>query len=71
MTQMNLSMKQIHTHREQICVCHGGGSWERNGLGVRGPSRCKLLYKEWIHNKVLLLSTENYIQYPVISHNGK
>ena len=32
---------------------------------------CKLLYREWIKNKVLLYSTGNYIQYPVISHNGK
>ena len=32
--------------------------------------KCKLLHLEWI-NKVLLYSTENYIQYPVINHNGK
>ena len=38
----------------------------RAGLGIW----CKLIYTEWI-NKVLLLSTENYIQYPVISHKGK
>ena len=43
----------------------GGMSWE---VGV---SRCKLLYIEWINNKVLLYSTENYIQYPMINHNGK
>ena len=36
-----------------------------------GVSRCKLLYTGWINNKVLLYSTENYIQYPVINHNGK
>ena len=36
-----------------------------------GVSRCKLLYIERINNKVLLHSTENYIQYPVINHNGK
>ena len=36
-----------------------------------GVSRCKLLYIEWINNKVLLYSTENYIQYPMINHNGK
>ena len=35
-----------------------------------GISRCKPLYTEWI-NKVLLYSTGNYIQYPVINHNGK
>ena len=34
-------------------------------------SRCKLLYREWINNKVLLYSTGSYIQYPVINHNGK
>ena len=34
-------------------------------------SRCKLVYIGWINNKVLLYSTENYIQYPTISHNGK
>ena len=34
-------------------------------------NRGKLLYRECINNKVLLYSTENYIQYPVINHNGK
>ena len=36
-----------------------------------GISKCKLLYIEWINNKVLLHSTEKYIQYSVINHNGK
>ena len=36
-----------------------------------GISRCKLLYTEWINNKILLHSTENYIQYPMVNHNGK
>ena len=36
-----------------------------------GISRCKLLCIEWINNKVLLYSTGNYIQYPVINDNGK
>ena len=43
----------------------GGVDWEF------GISRCKLLYIEWINNKVLLSSTGNYIQYPEINHNGK
>ena len=43
----------------------GGMDWEY------GISRCKLLYIDWINNNVLLQSTENYIQYPVINHNGK
>ena len=43
----------------------GGRDWEF------GISRCKLLYIGWINNKVLLYSIGNYIQYPVINHNGK
>ena len=51
--------------------------WLPTGRGSRigmkwefGISRCKLVYTEWI-NKVLLYSTGNYIQYPVINHNGR
>ena len=44
--------------------------WERMDWEV-GDSRCKLLYTERINNKVLLYSTENYIQYPMINRNGK
>ena len=71
MTQMNLSTKQKQTpiHREQTCGCQGkwggGMDWEY------GISRCKLLYIKWINNRVLLYSTGNYIQYPVINHNGR
>ena len=68
LTQMNLSMKQkqSHRHRKQTCGCQGGGmEWES------GVSRCKLVYIEWMNNKFLLYSTGNYIQYPVINHNGK
>ena len=36
-----------------------------------GVSRCKLLYTEWINNKVLQYSTESYIQYLIINHNRK
>ena len=43
-----------------------GGGMEQEA----GVSRCKLLYMEWI-NKVPLYSTENYIQCPMINHNGK
>ena len=43
----------------------GGMQWEA------AVSRHKLLYIERINNKVLLYSTENYIQYLVINHNGK
>ena len=46
---------------------------ERGERGMEwefGINRCKLLYIEWI-NKVLLYSTGNYIQYPMIKHNGQ
>ena len=48
----------------------GGGLGEEMDWEF-GVSRCKLLYIEWISNKVLLYSTGNYIQYCVINHNGK
>ena len=59
---MNLSskQKQIHKHREQTCGCQGeGGKGEKDWEFE--ISRCKLLYIEWINNKVLLYSTGNYI----------
>ena len=43
----------------------GGIAWEF------GISRCKLLNTGRINNKVLVYSTENYIQYPVMNHNGQ
>ena len=36
-----------------------------------GVSSCKLLYTEWIINKVLLYGTKNYMQQPMINHNVK
>ena len=36
-----------------------------------GISRCKVLYIEWTNNKVLLHSSEDYIQYSAINHSGK
>ena len=44
----------------------GGEGWEWEF----GVSKCKLLYIEW-KNKVLLYSTGNYIEFPVINRNGK
>ena len=66
MTQMNLSTKQRDSDIENNLVV---AKVEGKG-GSIAISRCKLLYTEWI-NKVLLFSTGNYIQYPVINHNGK
>ena len=36
-----------------------------------GVGRCKVLLLERINNKLLMYSRGNYIQYPVIDHNGK
>ena len=59
---MDMENRLVVTKREEI---GGGMEWE---VGV---SRCKLLYIGWINSKVLLYSTGNYIQYPVINHNAK
>ena len=37
----------------------------------QGARISKLLYREWISNKVLLYNIRNYIQYPVTNHNRK
>ena len=70
---MNLptKQKQNHRHREQTGGCQGGRGWGRGMEWEFGINRCKLLYREWIHNKVLLYSTGNCIQYPMINNNGK
>ena len=51
--------KETHGLGEQICGCQGGGG----GIGMdwgSGVNRCKLLYLEWISNKILLYSAGNY-----------
>ena len=67
---MNISMKQKQTGVEnRLVVAKGEGS--RGGKDWEfGISRCKLLIG-WINNKVLLYSTGNYIQWPVLNHKGK
>ena len=49
-------------------IIEQGSLWMEWEVGV---NRYKLLCIEWINNKVLLYSTENYIQYPMINHNRK
>ena len=75
MAQINLSIKQqqTHRHREQTCGCQGNQvrKWGEGWTGSLGVSRWKLLNLEWTNNKVLLDSTGNYVQYPVINHNEK
>ena len=49
-----MKQKQTHGHREQSCGCRGWGvGGARGGMDREfGVSRCKLLYIEWINNKV-------------------
>ena len=74
MTQMNLSTKekQIHRHRKNRLVVADRVGEGRGTEWEFGVSKCKLLHLEWIiNNEVLLYSTGNYIQCPVINHDGK
>ena len=34
-------------------------------------NKCKLVYRKWINNKVLLYNTGIYSPYSVVNHNGK
>ena len=56
--------KETHGCGEQPCGCQGevGGS-----LGLIDE---KQLHSEWISNEILLHSTGNYIQSPVMEHDG-
>ena len=65
---MNLSMKQKQNqkHRKQTVVAKREGNrtevdWESR------VSRCKLVYIEWINDKILLYSKGKDIQYPMIT----
>ena len=54
------------TWKSRLVVAEGE-EW----TGSLRVSRCKLLHLEWINSKVLLHSTGNYIQCPVINHTRK
>ena len=69
---MNLATKQKQTHRHREQTGGRRGEWGGGGRDWEfGVSRCKLVYIGWINNKVLLYSTGNYIQYPMINHMEK
>ena len=63
--------KNRFTDIENRLVVSKGEGESRGKECECGISRGKLLYTGWKNNKVLLHSTGNYIQYPVINHNGK
>ena len=60
---MNLSIKQTHRHTEQTCGCQGGGVIGEQRIGSLGLTNATLY--------ILLHSKGDYIQSPVINHNGK
>ena len=73
-----MCFQHIHLHTHALCARELGIPtmiiWDLRNLHAdweSGVSRCKLVYTGWINNKVLLYTTGNYIQYPVINHNGK
>ena len=67
--KIQLRKKQTYRYREKTYDAReneeGRMDWEF------GISRCKVLYREWINNKILLYRAGNCIQYPIINHNGK
>ena len=80
-TKTNIIWYHLHVESK---ICHKWTYlWNRNrlisiglwltrrvGWGIEWKFRasgCKLLYTRWI-NRVLMYSTENYIQYPMINH---
>ena len=69
LTQMSLSTKQQQAQRTDPWLPRGRGQG-RAGREF-GVNRCKLLYGEWINNKVLLSSTGNDIQSLATPYNGR
>ena len=71
---MNLFTKQKQTHRHQKQTYgyqRGQRGWGGEISQEFGINRYTLLYVKQITNKDLLYSTGNYIQYLVITYNGK
>ena len=64
-----MKQTQTHPHREETCGVRGRGWRAMDQKFV--INKCKLVYRKWINNKVLLYNTGNCIPYLVINHNGK
>ena len=71
MIQMNLFTKQTQTHKHRKQICNYQTEQEAGGINYEFcTSIYILLYIKQI-NKGLLYSTGNYIQYLVITYDGK
>ena len=66
-----MKQKQNHNVENRQVIAKGVGGDGRGKEREVGINRCKLLYIEQINNKVLLYSTGNCIQYPMINQNGR
>ena len=74
MAQMNLPTKQkqfIDIKNTPVTAKGGQGSGKQDRWTGNEVGKFKLLYLEWINNKILMHSTGNYTEYPVVNHNGK
>ena len=65
-----LLTKRFTDLENELMVTKGEG-WGEGIVREFGIDMYTLLHLKWINNKVLLYSTGNYFQYPVINHNGK
>ena len=70
MIQVNLFKKQTHRLRKQTWLPKQKGGREKWGIVYLGLTET-YYYIHKINNKNLLYSTENYIQYLVITYNEK
>ena len=62
-------LKQTHRHRKQTYgYQRGKGGWINQEFGI---NRYTPLDIKQVNNKDLLYSTGNYIQYIIITYNGK
>ena len=62
---------EIDSGKRRTDLCWPKREGLEGGMEREAGNKCKLLYIDWINNEVLLYSTGNYIQYPMINHNRK
>ena len=67
---MNLATKQKQTHRRRK-ETYGYRRKRVGGINLEFGINRDILYIKLINNKVLFYGTGNYIQYLVITYNGK
>ena len=68
---MNSDISVGHRDREQTCGCQRRGVESEKWTGSLRLADVKLLYLEWINNKVLLYNIGNCTQSAGINHSRK